>query len=214
MEILKFTYNPFQENTFIIIDEDKNGVIIDPGAYMPEEKEHLLKIINEKGINLQAILGTHAHLDHILGNSFIKEKFNIDYYLHKEDVPVLEAGERSAELYGFNNYIPSPHPDRFLEDGQILKFGKIELKVIFTPGHAPGHVVFYIESEKAVINGDVLFAGSYGRVDLPGGDFNQLYDSITKKMFQLPEDTIVHTGHGPSTSIGREKRSNPILMGA
>ena len=158
-----------------------------------------------------ALLNTHAHIDHVLGNSFIQENFNLDYYLHEEDLKTLNAVPNYAHLYGFQGYKVSPQPTTILKGGEKLVFGDIELDVYFTPGHAPGHVVFYNKENKFVINGDVLFRGSYGRVDLPGGSMEILKKTIAEVMFKLPDDTIVYCGHGPSTTIGVEKRSNHIL---
>lgn len=212
MNIYKLTYNPFQENTYVIADDDKNCVIIDPGCYFKEERTHFLNFISEYKLKPLALLNTHGHIDHIMGNAFIKEQFSIDLYLHKDDLFLLEGAEQSAHIYGLNEFVPSPSPDKWLEDGQELNFGNISFKVILGPGHSPGHVAFYNAENKFVINGDILFQGSYGRVDLPGGNFEDLKKTITTKMFNLPDETVVYTGHGPETTIEREKQSNPILM--
>ena len=213
MNVHKITYNPFQENTYIVSDDKNNCVIIDPGCYFREEKEHLLNFIQQQNFKPLALLNTHAHIDHIMGNAFVKEKFNVDLYLHKDDLFLLKGASQSAHLYGLNEFIASPEPDQWLEDKQTIQFGDITFDVILGPGHAPGHLAFYSASEKFVINGDILFKGSYGRYDLPGGDFSTLKKTITEKMFALPEDTLVYTGHGPETTIGEEKRTNPILLG-
>jgi glyoxylase-like metal-dependent hydrolase (beta-lactamase superfamily II) len=205
-----FTLNPFQENTYIIWDENGIGIIVDPGCYTYEERQTLKTFIEEKNITLTHILNTHAHIDHVLGNAFVKRTFNSDYYLHELDLPTLHSVSNYAHLYGFEGYEVSPEPTFFLEDQQVLKFGEIELTVLFAPGHAPGHVVFYNEANKFVINGDVLFNGSFGRVDLPGGDIKVLKASIFNTLFKLPEDTIVYCGHGPTTTIGKEKKTNYI----
>ncbi len=210
MNIEKFTFNPLQENTFILSDEDKNCVIVDPGCYFQEEKEFLKNHIEKEGLKVVALLNTHAHLDHIMGNAFVKRTYDVDLYLHKEDVITLNMGDQSAQVYGLDLFETSPQPDHFLAEGDRLEFGGIKLDVIFGPGHAPGHVAFYNAEEKILINGDILFKGSYGRVDLPGGDFQTLKNSIQNKLFKLPEDVVVYTGHGPETMIGVEKISNPI----
>jgi glyoxylase-like metal-dependent hydrolase (beta-lactamase superfamily II) len=212
MHIHKLTYNPFQENTYIISDDDNNCVIIDPGCYFREEEQHLLEYIRTKSLKPLALLNTHAHLDHIMGNQWVKQHFDIDLYLHPDDQPLLSMADQSAQLYGLHEFKSSPAPDKWLTAGETLQFGGITLDVIFGPGHAPGHVAFYNAAEKFVINGDILFDGSYGRVDLPGGDFQTLKNTITQKMFALPEDTVVYTGHGGETTIGKEKRGNPILF--
>jgi glyoxylase-like metal-dependent hydrolase (beta-lactamase superfamily II) len=145
-----------------------------------------------------------------LGNAAVKEKFNIPLYLHRKDLATLQSVKNYAALYGFQAYKESPYPDFFLEDKTEIVFQDIVFKVYFTPGHPPGHVVFYNEANSFVINGDVLFNGSFGRVDLPGGDINTLKNSIFDIMFTLPENTTVYCGHGPETTIGQEKESNYI----
>lgn len=210
MHIHKFTFNPLQENTLVVTDDDKNCVIIDPGCYFQEEKDALKKFVSDDGLNVLALLNTHAHLDHIMGNAFVKRTFDVDLYLHKEDVVTLNMGDQSAQVYGLDLFETSPQPDKFMSEGDRIVFGGISFDVIFGPGHAPGHVAFYNKDEKVLINGDILFKGSYGRVDLPGGDFQTLKHSIQDKLFHLPDDTLVYTGHGPETTIGAEKSSNPI----
>ena len=207
-----FTFNPFQENSYVIYDDAKNCVIIDPGCYEREEEQQLLSFIQSNQLMPVALLNTHAHIDHVLGNNFVLENYSIDHYLHQEDVKTLEAVSNYAHLYGFQAYKKSPLPTKILKGGEQLIFGEIKLDVLFTPGHAPGHVVFYNAENNFVINGDVLFRGSYGRVDLPGGSMDVLKKTIVEIMFQLPEDTAVYCGHGPSTSIGVEKRTNYILQ--
>jgi len=210
-QIVSFTFNQFQENSFIVHDGE-NCVIIDPGCYERHEQETLVQFIEDNQLSPQAILLTHAHIDHVLGCAFLLEKYSMDFYLHKEDMFNLTSVESYAHVYGFPGYMPPPEPNVLLEGGEQLKFGGIEFDVKFTPGHAPGHVVFYNEETKSVINGDVLFAGSFGRVDLPGGDIEILKKSIHEVMFKLPEDTKVYCGHGAETTIGQEKRSNYILQ--
>jgi hydroxyacylglutathione hydrolase len=210
VHVEQFTFNGFQENTYVLFDDNGKGVIVDPGCYDRQEEKDLLAFIEQRQIEIVAVLNTHAHIDHILGNQFVTSHFGVDLYLHEKDLNTLRSVESYAHVYGFNAYKVSPEPTQFLEDGQLLSFGEIELKVLFTPGHAPGHVVFYCEKGKFVINGDVLFQGSFGRVDLPGGDLETLKKSIFNIMFKLPEETVVYCGHGPSTTIGQEKRSNYI----
>ena len=212
LHIEVFPFNPFQENSYIISDDKKNCVIIDPGCYDREEEEALLSYINDNGLTPLALLNTHAHIDHVLGNNFVLENFKIDYYMHSEDLVTLNSVPNYAHLYGFQGYKVSPQPSHILKGGEKLVFGDIELDVLFTPGHAPGHVVFYNAENKFVVNGDVLFRGSYGRVDLPGGSLEILKKTIAEIMFQLPDDTLVMCGHGPNTTIGVEKRSNHILL--
>jgi len=211
MKIVKFTFNPIQVNTYLAIDDDKNVVIIDPGCYFEEERQLLRDYISKNELKVKALLNTHGHLDHIMGNAFVKREYNVDLYLHKADVVTLNMGSLSAQLYGLSLFEESPQPDVFIEENQVLQFGGISFHVIFGPGHSPGHVAFYSPENRLVINGDILFKGSYGRVDLPGGSLNELKHTITQKMFALPDDTLVYTGHGEETTIGEEKKSNPIL---
>jgi hydroxyacylglutathione hydrolase len=210
IHVTSFQFNSFQENTYILHSESKNAVIIDPGCYLAHEENELENFIENNKLTPLAILNTHAHLDHVLGNQFCANRFNIPIYLHHEDQKTLKMVESYAHVYGFEAYKPSTEPEFQLEHGNTLKFEDIELKVFHTPGHCPGHVVFYNESNNFVINGDVLFQGSFGRVDLPGGDLETLKKSIFETMFKLPDDTIVYCGHGPETTIGREKQFNYI----
>lgn len=212
ISVQKFSFNGFQENTYIVFDDQKNCVIIDPGCYERYEEQELLDFIQDKGLTPIALLNTHAHIDHVLGNQFVTETFSIPFYLHENDLSTLHSVENYAHLYGFGAYKKSPNPTHFLNANDELIFGDIRFKVLYTPGHAPGHVVFYNEENNFVINGDVLFNGSFGRVDLPGGDLETLKKSIFNIMFMLPEDTLVYCGHGPETTIGKEKRSNYILQ--
>lgn len=208
--IQKFTFNAFQENTYVLSDEKGVCVIIDPGCYDRNEERILTSYIESNELKPVALLNTHAHIDHILGNQFVCSQYSIDHYLHEKDLPTLKAVESYAHAYGFTGYKPSPEPSHFLHHGEELIFGSIRLKVLFTPGHCPGHVVFFQPEERFVINGDVLFQGSFGRVDLPGGDMETLKESIFNTMFNLPDDTVVYCGHGPETTIGTEKRFNYI----
>ena len=210
VKVHSFQFNPFQENTFVVYDQEKNCVIIDPGCYERHEEEVLFSFIEENKLKPIALLNTHAHIDHILGNAAVKSKYDIPFYLHKEDLTTLHSVESYAHVYGFEKYIPSPDPDDYLIDNTELVFGAMKFKIYHTPGHAPGHVVFFNDENKFVINGDVLFNGSFGRIDLPGGDLETLKKSIFEVMFHLPNDTVVHCGHGPETTIGKEKKDNYI----
>lgn len=212
LHVKKFTFNPIQENTYVVYTEVGDAVIIDPGCYERHEEQALTDFISENELNVLALLNTHGHIDHVLGNAFVKRKYNVDFYIHESDVVTVNSVVSYAHVYGFEAYNPSPEPDVLLKGGEKLTFGAITFDVLFTPGHAPGHVVFYNEESKLVINGDVLFQGSFGRVDLPGGDLETLKKSIFDIMFNLPEDTIIYCGHGPETTVGREKISNYILQ--
>ena len=204
------TFNPFQENTYILYDETKECVIIDPGCYEKEEKKEMKKFIEENKLKPVRLLNTHCHIDHILGNSFIADTYNLKLEMHEKDLPVLNSTVDYGQLFGLN-VDPSPQPEKFLQEGDEIKFGNSKLKVIFVPGHAPGHIAFVCEDQKFVINGDVLFEGSIGRTDLPGGDHETLIESIMQKMLPLGDDYKVYTGHGSPTTIGFERNNNPFL---
>lgn len=210
IEIKSFTFNPFAENTYVLYDNDsKEALIIDPGCYEPEEQQTLNAYIKSQGLNITKLLNTHAHIDHVLGNAWVKETYGVNLYLHPQDEPTLRAVETYAPAYGFARYAPSS-PDASLKEGEAIQLGDEKLEVLFVPGHAPGHVAFYHAGQKFCINGDCLFQGSIGRTDLPGGDHDTLINSIRSKLFQLPDETVVYCGHGPETTIGFEKKHNPF----
>ena len=211
LSIVKFTFNPFQENTVLVHDGD-SCVIIDPGCYEGHEEEELKTFIADNNLTPKALLLTHTHLDHIFGVDFVLKTYDIDCYMHEADLFTLETGQRSADMYGIPGFVQPPVPNKLLKGNESLKFGEIEFEVLFTPGHCVGHVVFYNRANNFVINGDVLFAGSFGRTDLPGGDAKTLKTSIIDTMFELPEETVVYCGHGPETTIGQEKQTNPIYQ--
>jgi hydroxyacylglutathione hydrolase len=206
-----FTFNPFQENTYIITNEKNECWIIDPGMYDAREKAQMISFIKDKRLKPQSIINTHAHIDHVLGVQALKDEFNIPFGLHDADMPVLKMAAGSATLFGLDLKTP-PVPEFFVKDGEPLKLGEDTLEVFFTPGHSPGSISFYYATGKWVISGDVLFSGSIGRTDLPGGNFDTLISSIRKWLFTLPDDTVVFSGHGPATQIGQEKKHNPFLQ--
>jgi hydroxyacylglutathione hydrolase len=213
ISIKKFTFNPFQENTYILFDETKECVIIDPGCYEPHEEQELDQFITENELKPVKLISTHSHIDHVLGNKFVMDKYNVNLHIHEQDFQTLTAVETYAASYGFMDYKPCKEPTHFIKEGEDISFGNSKLAVRFVPGHAPGHVVFIAEKEKFVVNGDCLFYGSIGRTDLPGGDHMVLIDSIRKQLFTLPEDFVVYCGHGPETQIGFETQKNPFLQG-
>jgi hydroxyacylglutathione hydrolase len=210
LEIKSFTFNPFQENTYVLYDETKEAVIVDPGCYEQKEKDILTAFIKSKDLKVVKLLNTHCHIDHVLGNAFVKRHYKVDLYIHEDDAPVLKAVEAYAGNYGFQQY-ESTKEDAYLKDGGKITFGNTTLDVIWVPGHAPGHVIFYHEESLNCIGGDTLFEGSIGRTDLPGGDHQTLLDAIRNRMFTLPDEVVVHPGHGPVTTIGMEKIQNPFV---
>lgn len=211
MKVQSFTFNLFQENTFVLWDNTGDCIIIDPGCYEKNEDQKLVDFIKENDLNPVKLINTHCHIDHILGNKFVSEKWNLELYMHKTDLPLLEGAGDIAKIYGFENYKGSPYPKHFLEEGNVLEFGESKLEILFAPGHAPGHICLYSKEDKFIVAGDVLFNGSIGRTDLPGGDFDTLIASIKTKLFHLENETVVYCGHGPSTTIGNEKLNNPFL---
>ncbi|WP_373397338.1 MBL fold metallo-hydrolase [Algoriphagus halophilus] len=208
--IKSFTFNPFQENTYLLYDESGQGAIIDPGCYEDSEKQELENFIQQNNIAVKQILNTHCHIDHVLGNTWAKRTFGVPLLIHEKEIPVIKSVEVYAPNYGFHMYEGS-EPDGFLVEGNEIKIGVETLKILFVPGHAPGHVVFYHEDSKQAIAGDTLFKGSIGRTDLPGGNHNQLISKIKSVLFRLPEETIIYPGHGPQTTIGFEKINNPFV---
>jgi len=209
MKIKQFGFNALSENTYVVYDDTKECVIIDPGCYGPDERTELKNFIKENKLVVKALINTHGHIDHVLGNNFIKNEFGVGLSIHKHDVETLKANEIVAPLYGFPEY-ESSEADIFVDDGDQVKFGNSALTVFFVPGHAPGHIALINESEKICFAGDVLFQQSIGRTDLPGGDFDTLMDSIKNKLFALADDVTVYCGHGPNTTIGEEKQYNPF----
>ena len=205
-----FTFNPVQENTYVVYNEKKDCCIIDPGCYFASEEAQLKGFIEENGLQPRYLLNTHCHLDHIFGNRFIHQTYGLELHLHQKDLPVLERGPASGESFGlsFANY---DGPLHFLEEGDEVRLGEDVLQVLFTPGHSPGSISFYNAAQHFVIAGDVLFAGSIGRTDLPGGSFDVLAQSIRTKLYALPGNVVVHPGHGPSTTIEKEMVSNPFV---
>ena len=165
-----------------------------------------------EGLKPVKLINTHCHIDHVLGNKFVSELWDLELYIHKEDLPVLENVKDISGFFGFENYERSPSPKHFLAQGDTLNFGDSSFDILFTPGHAPGHICLLSKKDEFIIAGDVLFNGSIGRTDLPGGDYDTLIESIKTKLLPLDENTIVYCGHGPSTSIGKEKMSNPFLV--
>ena len=210
ISIKAFIFGPFQENTYVLYDETKECIILDPGCYDANEKRELVDFIELQGLKPVKLINTHAHIDHMVGNSFVAGKFNLKLEMHEQDVVLLQA----APVYGQNWGIhcePSPDPDVLLNEGDEIHFGNSVLKVLFTPGHSPGSISLHSPGDNFVIAGDVLFYGSIGRTDLPGGDFDTLIKSIKEKLFPLGDTCKVYSGHGPVTTIGFERENNPFL---
>ena len=210
LTVQPFTFNPVQENTYVVYNEKGQCCIIDPGCYFASEEADLKNFIHDNGLAPVYLLNTHCHLDHIFGNRFVQKTWGLTLHIHEQEQPVLEYGPISGQLWQlpFDNYDGELV---FIDEGTVIRLGEEEMHVLFTPGHSPGHVSFYSRDHKFIISGDVLFEGSVGRTDLPGGNFETLEESIKTKLYTLPEDTIVHPGHGNSTTVGDEKKSNPFV---
>ena len=205
-----FTFNPVQENTYVLFNEKDACCIIDPGCYFGNERRTLEEYISNQKLNPKYLLNTHCHLDHVFGNKFIHDTYGLTLYLHEKEKIVLDHAAEAGLRWNmpFENYRGELH---FLKEGDRVMLDEDELKVLFTPGHSPGSICFYSEANKFLIGGDVLFRTSIGRSDLPGGDFDTLIKSIREQLFVLPDEVVVYPGHGEPTTIGFEKKNNPFL---
>jgi glyoxylase-like metal-dependent hydrolase (beta-lactamase superfamily II) len=205
-----FTFNAFSENTYIVFDETKKAVLIDPGCYDKDEQKTLVDYVEKKELSVVAVYNTHCHIDHVLGNDFCKNHFKVPIYVPEKELPQLRAVKLYAPMYGFGKYREA-EPDGFVPETGFVSFGNSAMKILFVPGHAPGHVVFYAEKEEFCISGDVLFRESIGRTDLPGGNHEQLLKNIKEVMYKLPDSVLICSGHGQTTTIGHEKKYNPFV---
>lgn len=208
--IRSFVNNPFQENTYILFDESGECAIIDPGMETGAEQNAVTSFINSLGLKAVLLLNTHCHIDHVLGNRFVFDMYGLKPRFHEGELQLLEQMAAYAQEMGLR-YELSPLPDEYLPETGSISFGNTMLEFIFAPGHSPAHLCFYDREDNLLIGGDVLFRGSIGRTDLPGGNFSQLMDNIEQKLFVLPDNCTVYPGHGPETTIGYEKQTNPFL---
>ncbi len=210
LNVQRFTFNPVQENTYIVYNDEKDCCIIDPGCYFAAEEKAITDFVEANGLKPVYLLNTHCHLDHIFGNRFINKTYGLILHLHPLEKAVLEFGPASANMWQmpFDNYNGEL---KFINEGDTIQLDNEIFEILFTPGHSPGSICFYSKVHKFIISGDVLFNGSVGRTDLPGGSFDTLQQSIKTKMYMLPEDVIVYPGHGDSTTIGDEMKTNPFV---
>lgn len=210
LSVKSFVFNPVQENTYVLFNEKGQCCIIDPGCYFPEEREELKAEIELAGLTPVLLLNTHCHLDHVFGNKYVHDTWGLPLHLHEKEKPVLDFAPQSGQMWQlpFDNY---EGPLVYLNEEKTIKVGEDELEVRCTPGHSPGSVSFYHKAGGFVIGGDVLFQGSVGRTDLPGGSFETLAKSIHTQLFNLPDETVVYSGHGSATTVGFEKRNNPFV---
>ncbi len=210
IHVASFAFNPFQENTYVLYDETKECVIIDPGCNTENERKQLKAFIVKEGLKPVRLINTHCHLDHICGNAFISNTYKLILEAHLGEKVVLDASQDHGKMYGFV-FEASPIIEHYIEEGDEIIFGNSSLKALLTPGHSPASLSFYSPKDNFVIAGDVLFFMGIGRTDLPGGNHSLLLKSIRDQLFTLPDETIVYNGHGQKTSIGFEKKNNPFL---
>jgi hydroxyacylglutathione hydrolase len=210
LTVKEFIFNPVQENTYILYNEEKQCCIIDPGCYFEKEKQELKRFIEGQRLQPVLLLNTHCHLDHVFGNKFVHDTWGLKLHIHEKEKPVLEFAPASGEMWDlpFDNYEGELV---FIKEGSDIRVGDDILEIRFTPGHSPGHVCLYDEADGFAISGDVLFNGSIGRTDLPGGDFDTLINSIQTQLFTLSDETKIYSGHGPMTTVGLEKMNNPFV---
>ena len=212
MQIKKFTFNPFMENTFIVWDEKSlQAAVVDPGMSDEAEEDELNSFIEENSLIVKFLINTHCHVDHILGCGFVKEKYNPVYYIPEKDLPLYNHAEKQAEMFGISiNKLPEF--DKYLTEDDKIILGSESFSNLFTPGHTPGEYCLYFNESNFCITGDVLFRESIGRTDLYGGDYDTLIESIKTKLFSLPDNIIIYPGHGDQSTIGYEKLNNPFLV--
>ena len=209
--LLKLTFGPFQENTYIIYDQTLDCIVIDPGCSNAAERAELLKVIDDLGLKPLRLINTHCHVDHIPGNALIAETYHVGLEIHPDEVEVLKNAVNYADIFQIEMSGEQPPVKAFINEGDEIRFGNTVLRTLLTPGHSPGSISFYNEVEGYVVSGDVLFYRSVGRYDLPGASGEVLFKSITTQLMTLPDDVKVYSGHGPETTIGSERRHNPFL---
>lgn len=210
LKVHVFTFNPYQENTYLISDEENNCILVDAGMSNYKENKVLFDYIKLHDLVPTGLLNTHCHVDHVLGNNAVYEEYNLISRFHEGEIPTLVSVTAYAPQMGFD-YTPAPITESFIKEGDSIELGKHTLKVIFAPGHSPAHICFYSPEFNFIIAGDVLFKNSIGRTDLPGGNHDLLLKNIKEKLYILPDNTIVYPGHGPATTIGDEKVNNPFV---
>lgn len=210
MKIKKFTFNPVSVNAYLLWDETLEAVLIDPACFYPEEELELSRFVEKEGLKIVHILNTHGHFDHLMGNSFASVKWNLKIKIHPGDALMPGQARQHAVLFGITMKNPASETEP-LQEGDLIRFGKSALRVIHVPGHSPGSVAFYDKEDKFLVVGDILFEGSVGRTDLPGGSHELLITGIKEKLLTLGEEVVVYPGHGGHTTIGWEKRTNPYL---
>lgn len=212
MQIAIFQFSMFGINTYLVFDEDsKECLVVDPGMSNPEEEKAIENFISTKGLTLKHIVNTHLHIDHVVGIPFLREKYGAPVMAHPGDEFLGKRVADQAAMFGLRMKPEVIEISEYLEDGDKIQLGNGNLEVIAVPGHSKGSICLYDPKDGFLISGDALFQGSIGRTDLPGGNYKELIDNIHDKLLGLPDETVVYPGHGPATTIGEEKRSNPFL---
>lgn len=211
MKIKKFEFNMFPVNCYVLSDESGEAVVIDAGCFYPEEKQMLKEYLEDNNLKLKHVLNTHLHLDHIFGNPFLFQEYGLRPESGQQDEFLLDQASSMARSFGFMYEEKQPTLGRYVCEGDTISFGDTQLKAFHVPGHSPGSIVYYCQEAACLFSGDVLFYGSIGRTDLKGGNFDELREGICNHLFTLPGETRVYPGHGPSTSIGYEKKNNPFF---
>lgn len=213
MKIAIFEFALFGINTYVVYDlATKASVVVDPGMMNSDEKEALGSFIEREGLHVEGVINTHLHIDHVIGNKYVSDKYKVPVSASKSDDFLGKRVNEQAREFGLPLSVDVVEADRDLKDGDTLKIGDGELKVLAVPGHSPGGIALYDKEGGYVISGDSLFNGSIGRTDLPGGDYRQLIKAVKEKLLTLPPETKVYPGHGPATTVGRELHSNPFLV--
>ena len=210
IQVKTYAFNPFQENTYLIYDETKKCVILDPGCFFPEEQKELTDFIAKNDLQPKYIIHSHGHVDHVLGSNYLRDHYNIQAIMHKDDLNILRRSKDFGEMIGITVEQPRD-PEIFIEEGEKISFGSTSFDVLHLPGHSPGSIGLYNEKEHVIFAGDVLFRRGIGRTDLMGGDHMTLINNIKSKLLSLNDDTIIYPGHGETTTIKEEKRENPLL---
>lgn len=212
MKIVQFKFMLFEIITYVLIDEPTNKcVIVDPGMMNAEEENAISDFIKRNSLTVTQIINTHLHIDHIYGDNYARDQFKAPVTAHKGDEELLRTWKHTLPSLGIAEEAGEITVDEYLEDGDVIRVGESELKVINVPGHSPGSIALYNAKDGFVLTGDILFAGTIGRTDFPGGKHQQLLDGIRKKLFSLPKDTVVFPAHGSSSTIGREEATNPFF---
>ena len=207
LQVHCFTFNAFAENTYIVYDDTKTCAVVDPGCYEPHEQAALSNFIEKQDLQITHLINTHAHIDHVLGNHYVQATYNVPLALHTQEVPILQAATQYAASYGFTAYQPI-EAEKLLSAGDTIPLGKTQLTVLHVPGHSPGHIALYSQQDKLCFSGDVLFQGSIGRTDLLGSNHTLLLQSIHQQLWPLGDEVVICPGHGPKTTIGKEKKNN------